>query len=200
MTVFRNRFEFIKDYIMGKDVLDLGCLEYSERNASKPEWLHGMIVQTAKAVGVDIIGGQGIIQADVQDPDFNLCRRFDVVVAGELIEHLGNQAVFLENVRKHLKPDGKLIISTPNAANMGIFLRRVLKLHGGISQAKGHVLIHDERTLGMILEKHGFQVERIAYWQDESCGKKWMISPLLRIWPDMASHIMVSARLGEAAV
>lgn len=46
-----------------------------------------------------------------------LPRRFDVVVALELIEHLENPHHFLRQCRALLRPGGVLLLSTPNLAN-----------------------------------------------------------------------------------
>lgn len=41
---------------------------------------------------------------------------FDLIFAGEIIEHLINPDIFLEEVNRILSPDGILILSTPNLA------------------------------------------------------------------------------------
>ena len=45
---------------------------------------------------------------------FALDRQFDTIVAGDLIEHLGNVEGFLKSVMGCLAPGGKLVIQTPN--------------------------------------------------------------------------------------
>ena len=42
---------------------------------------------------------------------------FDVIIAGEVIEHVYNTDNFLEEIYRTLKPKGYLIISTPNLAS-----------------------------------------------------------------------------------
>ncbi len=202
MRFTRDRFSVIGKYVAGKTVLDLGCMQYTKRQASGPGWLHRRISSLAKeTVGVDIVGNKAsekkynIIKADVQDPGFDLHRKFDVVVAGELIEHVSDQKTFLLNVKKHLRDDGLFILTTPNATSLGIFLRRLFKLHGGISTAREHVLIHDDQTLGRVLDIHGFNVVEFVYWQIESYGKKKYFTPLLKVWPDMAAHIIAVAKM-----
>lgn len=39
---------------------------------------------------------------------------FDIIIAAELIEHLDNSDLFIQNVKKVLKKEGLLIITTPN--------------------------------------------------------------------------------------
>ena len=53
---------------------------------------------------------------------------FDVVIAGEIIEHIYDTDFFLAEIRRLLKPGGKLLISTPNIASLG---RRFFLLLGG---------------------------------------------------------------------
>ena len=41
--------------------------------------------------------------------------RFDVVVAGEVLEHLGRPAALLEGLHPLLAPDGEVLVTVPNA-------------------------------------------------------------------------------------
>jgi cyclopropane fatty-acyl-phospholipid synthase-like methyltransferase len=56
----------------------------------------------------------GIDDVHVQSAEnFSLGRRYNTVVAGEVIEHLSNPGKFLACVREHLVPGGRLVLSTP---------------------------------------------------------------------------------------
>ena len=44
---------------------------------------------------------------------FDLGERFDVLWAGELIEHLSNPGGFLDSALRHLAPSGRLVLTTP---------------------------------------------------------------------------------------
>lgn len=193
MKLTTDRFEAIKEFLINKSVLDLGCMQYDEESAMEDKWLHRKIEKVSKEVtGVDIIENKkfNIIKGDLQDINFDLKKKFDVIVAGELIEHMSNQGVFLDIVRKHMKKNGKFILSTPNAASLGIFIRRVLKLHSGLATSSEHVLLHDEKTLEQVLNLHGFKIIDIIYWQDQSYGKRKYFSPLLKLYPDMATNLI----------
>ena len=54
-------------------------------------------------------------------------RRFDSVVALDLIEHLKHPVDFIRDVKALLKPGGSLIISTPNAVSYIILARSLLR-------------------------------------------------------------------------
>jgi 2-polyprenyl-3-methyl-5-hydroxy-6-metoxy-1,4-benzoquinol methylase len=63
---------------------------------------------------------------DVNQP-FNLKKKYDVVFCFEVIEHVDNTDVLLQNCYKHLKPNGLLMLSAPNLAS---FYSRIELLFG----------------------------------------------------------------------
>lgn len=53
-------------------------------------------------------------QANLTDPEDNLgLGIFDIVLAGEVVEHVWDYLGLLEALRSHLEPDGALIVTTP---------------------------------------------------------------------------------------
>ncbi len=63
-----------------------------------------------------------MVQADVETMD--LGETYDVIVAGDIIEHLSNPGRFLGAVSRHLNKEGVFLVTTPNPVT---FLR-VLEL------------------------------------------------------------------------
>lgn len=134
IKLVKDRWEVIEKFVVGKEVLDVGCAELLgtvNAEAKMERWLHEKIRKQAKeVVGVDVNRrevealrekGCNIICGDVEQ--VNIGRKFDVVVAGELIEHLSNPGVFLENMKQHLKDDGILILTTPNRYDFYTFIK-----------------------------------------------------------------------------
>jgi len=89
---------------------------------------------------------------------------FDLIVAGEIIEHIYDTNFFLEEIRRTLKTGGKLLISTPNIASLG---RRLLLLFGAnpiieLSPNEpgsvGHIRYFTFKTLRKLLKKHNFKI------------------------------------------
>jgi 2-polyprenyl-3-methyl-5-hydroxy-6-metoxy-1,4-benzoquinol methylase len=122
----RTREEIILDLCRGRNVLDIGCVDHEVRRISDDDWLHGQIVKVAShCLGVDNDPpgieamqqkGFNVVLADITGDLTVLEERapFDVMVAGEIIEHLGRPEALLDAARRLLGPDGRLIITTPN--------------------------------------------------------------------------------------
>jgi SAM-dependent methyltransferase len=72
----------------------------------------------AKRIGFSVVSfdidakRQPDIQGDICTHDFG-ARQFDAVVLSEVLEHVHWPHLALENIRKALKPDGKLILTVP---------------------------------------------------------------------------------------
>lgn len=175
------RFELIKDYIKDKRVLDLGIVEHDISSYDSPYWLHRLVVQEAKyCVGVDIDRkgieflknkGYNVVCANAEH--FNLDVKFDVIIAGELIEHLQNFEGFVNCVKKHLNEGGLFILSTPNV----FFFRNTLPL-----LLLGHAIVNpehtcwfDEVTMRQLLKRFQFEVFDVKYI---SRGIRYNILPL----------------------
>jgi SAM-dependent methyltransferase len=119
----QNRSEIIREFCSGKRVLDIGCVHHDIENSERENWIHGVIVACAEYVlGVDYLEsavaelaskGFNVITADVTKP-IPITDRFDVIVVGNLIEHLSSFEGLMENIQKLLLPGGVALISTAN--------------------------------------------------------------------------------------
>ena len=130
--VYHNRIESIVGYCRDKTVLDLGCTQHRMmgKEVSKKNWLHWRIKEVAQdLVGVDYLEdevdrlnslGYNIIHGNVEHIDeVDLpYAHIEVIVCGELIEHLFNPGLFLSNVRKIMHEDTLLILTTPNVYSL----------------------------------------------------------------------------------
>lgn len=159
-------------------MLDLGAAT----GAGRPDWMHRTIADVAKeAVGVDLdtvviararSAGADIVEADVQD--LHLGRTFQRAFAGELIEHLDNQAGFLGSVRRHLEPGGLLVLTTPNAFRVTNFAYRMGR--SPVRVNADHVCWFCEQTLRQLLERNGFEILRVDYVRHTTPGRLRRVS------------------------
>jgi 2-polyprenyl-3-methyl-5-hydroxy-6-metoxy-1,4-benzoquinol methylase len=116
-----NRVEWIVGNVKGPRVLDVGLAGYLPDPRS-PHWLHGELRRRFPGVmGIDrdgkvvsdltALGLTDVHRADAESFEFS--RRFDTIVAGEVIEHLSNPGLFLDCAARHLAPGGRLVVTTP---------------------------------------------------------------------------------------
>lgn len=89
---------------------------------------------------------------------------FDLVIAGEIIEHIYDTDFFLEEIRRVLKPKGKLIISTPNIASLGrrFFLlagiNPLIEISPNEAGSVGHIRYFTFDSLNRLIRKHRFRI------------------------------------------
>jgi len=167
--MIKNKVEIIRKYVQGKDVLDCGCVGTFEFEKFRPDFLYPKLVKLAKSVlGVDLNApgikqmkemGFNVVIGDVEHTD--LGQKFDVIVAGDLLEHLSNVGMFLENAKKHLKPSGVLIIHTPNAFGITRFYHMLAKKDVEVNP--DHICYYDIKTLKQLLERHSYSIIESHY-------------------------------------
>lgn len=118
----------------------------------------------ANCFGVDInprkIKDINIIQGDLNKgiPEFGI--KFDVIFAGEIIEHLFNDTQFIQECKKILRPKGLLIITTPNLASLP---NRIKLLFGRMpdeayAAASFHHHLYNRKKLNDLVKKEGFEI------------------------------------------
>ena len=177
------REQIILNYIKDKDVLDIGSVGQSDEYCL---W-RMMTDQCRSIIGVDLPsaadtarnllnvqiegithgGDDRIIYGNMELID--LGKTFDIAIAGDVIEHVSNQGLLLENIYKHLRNNGKIILTTPNAKWPTVFLK----------PNATHVFWHDKYTLSTILERHNFRVSSIEYYYGNKPHYSWWKIPLV---------------------
>jgi hypothetical protein len=168
------RIPFIEQKTKGRIVLDIGAYDETAATTKGTDWLHGRIAKVAKeVVGVD---NSTKLQKETRFfPNAVMYKhtfesfaaqenlsRFDIVIAGEFIEHLDNTLAFLSSVKKTPGLSGKtLILSTPNATSLHNVLLALIKKE---SAHPDHLQVYSYKTLATILQKAGFTKWRIFYY------------------------------------
>jgi cyclopropane fatty-acyl-phospholipid synthase-like methyltransferase len=209
-----DRCRLIADIVRGGDVLDMGCIDHSIESRKRGRWLHDHVRKAARSVlGLDyeqaeveklIREGYNAVAADATR--FDLGKKFDVVVAGELIEHLLNVGGFLTSVRAHLRPEGRLVLTTPNAICLAYFLENLLV--GRELDNLDHSGLYTPTTLRTLLGKHGFEIEAVVHvaestaWTHDSTFIRFLVHIKLAlevvfglIRPSLCQRLVVIARL-----
>lgn len=133
-----------------------------------------------RVVAVDLFPGSDFagVQADACEPFPFIDRTFDVVVSMEGIEHFENQAAFLRECARVLRPGGCLLLTTPNVLHLNARLagfltgQRLLKqgfinefatLRGrsGNRAYHGHAFLIDVFRLRYLMRIAGMQLKEV---------------------------------------
>lgn len=175
-----QRVGFITSQCRGQSVLHLGCTNfpYTAQVLASGTLLHAQIQAVAsRVVGFDAdaeglaeLGRLGIgdlYQADLERLDeVALDETFDVIVAGEIIEHLANPGLFLAGVRRFMRPTSRLVVTTVNAYCGLRFVLYAVRGRGGVQEPvhPDHVAYYSYATLRRLLEGHGFRVDEQCFY------------------------------------
>ena len=114
-------------------------------------------------------------------------RSFDLVVASDIIEHLIDTDRFLKDIQGMIKPEGHIIITTPN---LGWWLNRLRLLSGkvpwsfpGVSSTVqkdlmidlNHIRINLTDEWSHLFRHHGFRIEKILGYRLNGCLSGWKL-------------------------
>ena len=167
-----DRLSYISKFCKNKRVLDIGCYDETAIKSKKDSgyWLHGLISKMAKKVtGINSsdqitseikTGSRSkIIKKDLYDLDrsFAGANKVDVIVAGELIEHIPDVSKFLQ-LMKGLYPGKTLLLTTPNATSLTNVL---LAFFDRESSHKDHIQIFSYKTLYALSIKNNLKKFKI---------------------------------------
>jgi hypothetical protein len=166
--------DLLAELVTGRTVLHAGFCGRNEGALAVPIWVHGELARTAKSIiGLDL-DEEGIAEAraagfeaysvDCQDSDAvrSLGISADMVVAGELIEHLDAPGNFLEAMHELAE---QLVVTTPNAFSLinffGLLTNREV-VH------PDHVALYSWYTLTNLLRRHGWDPAQVYVYRYET--------------------------------
>ena len=184
MTSRNGKIREISQIIKKEDsVLDVGCV--GKKNAYLDQsWLHQHLCSASNdVIGIDINNdeiielnkvGYNIRYGDAEN--FSLNKKVDVIVAGDIIEHLSNPGLFLICAKSHLRSNGKLIITVPNVWYILSWIQAFFHVPSVHPQ---HTMWFDERTLTQLLIRNTFNIKKIKYLPPDKTQRGQIVCKLL---------------------
>ena len=175
-----QRVDYILSQCEGKRVLHLGCTNwpYTENSLADGTLLHSAIRERCSDLygidadenGLELLRQKGfdnLYTANLEAlEDFDITSTFDLVIAGEMIEHLNNPGLFLKGIKRFLAPGADLLITTVNAYCFVRALLYAFKGRGGENEPvhPDHVAYYSYSTLRLLLKRHGFDNTEILFY------------------------------------
>ena len=159
-----------------KKILHMGCADMPYTMQRGDRLLHAQLDKVTgdgQLWGLDMseegvryleeLGFKDIICANVEDTSEQIRdMQFDILLAAEILEHVDNPGLFIQNLVDAMSDTTELIMTTPNATSIRGFLYSMLrqeKVH------PDHNYYFSYRTLQQLLQKFGLECREVYYYQ-----------------------------------
>jgi 2-polyprenyl-3-methyl-5-hydroxy-6-metoxy-1,4-benzoquinol methylase len=215
-----QRVEYLKQLCKGKKVLHLGCTNYpyTEQSLEHNSLLHLELKEISSELwgfdfdqrGLDILVSQGIKNLHLADleklENVNLDQTFDVIIAGEMIEHLSNPGLFLNGIKRFMNQNTNLVITTINAYSGMRYAIYALRGKRGLNEPvhQDHVAYYSYSTLKLIVQRAELEVGKFSFYDlgpEHRPHSKWywnLANDLsVKFSPQMSDGIIAECRLSN---
>ncbi len=173
---YYSKTQRILEICRGRRVLHIGCVGFADQQTNErvslaEKSLHHALTQSAQTTGVDYSREaieyfqqngvfDNVICGNAESlPELGLKPDFDVIVAGDIIEHLSNPGKMLDGIRVMCRPDTLVVITTAHSFGLLSYLRH---LANRFVEGREHVFTMNMQNLENIAERHGFEVVEVA--------------------------------------
>lgn len=172
--------EWLVNRVRDANVLHVGCTDWplTAERLRNGRLLHQKMCASSKhCVGIDL-DGDGIRELKKLMPDHEfheinaesipessvICnQKWDIIVAGDVVEHMDNPGMFFRTARRLLNHEGTLIVTVPSSFSAKRFFWLSLT---GIEQVHpDHTAYFSEATLTQIANRSGFKIVEIYGFQ-----------------------------------
>lgn len=215
-----QRVDIIMQMCAGKKVLHLGCANYpyTQNSIDNEMLLHYDLEKSASELygfdfdqpGLDILAANGtrnLYRADLEKLDeVALSETFDVIVAGEMIEHLNNPGLFLTGIQRFMNTETRLVLTTVNAyCGMRWFWYGLRGRRGKQEPVHpDHVAYYSYSTLSLLVKRHGLDIDSFMFYdigKEHRPHNKWYLNAVNDVFtsiaPQWADGIIAICRLSD---
>jgi 2-polyprenyl-3-methyl-5-hydroxy-6-metoxy-1,4-benzoquinol methylase len=195
----------MKDAVAGRTILDVGCGDGSFLSALSGDWTKQGLEPSRS--GADLSRKKNLEVVCATPDATEKPNKVDLVSALDVIEHVIDPHSFIESLKKHLKPDGAVLLLTGDANS---YAARTAGARWSYLRWCGHISIFSELGLRKLLQSHGLEIidwRRCEHPSSSGPLAWWrvhLLEPLRRLlgrnrswYPFWRDHQTVVARLTE---
>ena len=196
---YRKVYNFLKKVPKG-DLLEIGCCggEFLELLRTKGWRVKGIEIskkatKRAKAKKLDVRIHDVNKKLPFKDESF------DVIFAGELIEHIFDDIEFLNEVHRLLRREGYVIITTPNLLSLKNRILMLFGLDPRYSLSPYHYHVYTQKIISNAFKKSKFKNSKIKgnfiiYSKNREKILGTLFEKLGDSLPSLSEHFIVSAK------
>lgn len=157
------RFKHINKYLKGEEILDIGSSE---------GFIHNLLIKENPKKRFYTLddSGKADFKIDLDKPK-KINKKFDTIIAGEIIEHLESPIQFIRFCKTLLNKEGRIILTTPNAIGLQYFLNQKWCVY--YENYRGHT-----QTFTIEMLKRIFQDEGLGIVKTDYINAFWINNPL----------------------
>jgi len=122
---------------------------------------------------------------------------FDVVVVGDIVEHLSNPGLMFEGLRRVCNERTSIVITTPHSFGLLSFLKHCL---GRFVEGNEHVMTFNAQNIENLCARHGFGIVSIDTCYQKHAMTQRMFSAgklFFNMFPRLGGTLFVVARFGS---
>jgi len=215
--VLRFSLELKCNICKNKKILHIGATDwpYTQEKLDSGNLLYAILDDVVESqIGIDLdqqtadfLNNKNYKNSKIEIFDMNKLSDFntkvDIIIFGETIEHVVNPGIALENLKKAMHADTKLIITTPNAYALRNFINAI---KGKEHQHFDHNVMFSYKTLVQLLGKCDLEVSDFIFThlheieKIEGLNWKGRLDHKIQVffakrYPLLAPTIIVSAKL-----
>jgi len=202
------RMDYLVAISKGKRVIHVGCVDHSQFFETKIKqnfWLHKLLCDAAEyCLGFDIdeeglekvigYGYKNVLKFDIVNdkvPDSLKNEKFDLIILGEILEHVDNPVEFLTRLHGKFKNICKqIVITVPNA----YFINNLVGIFRNIEKINtDHRYTFTPYTLAKVSTIAGFKVRNYELMYNFRTSRNFLLKSILfRLFPATRSTIVMT--------
>ncbi|MBF0444316.1 MAG: class I SAM-dependent methyltransferase [Magnetococcales bacterium] len=157
-----RRFNSFKVQITNKSVLDFGCGAGGFLLQAKDVAKSVAGIELEKRLSKHFLQNGLEVVGDIND--FAPTRKFDIITAFHVVEHLPDPRFILKNLLKYLAPDGKIIIEVPNAQDALLTLYEN-EPFSKFTYWSCHLYLFNASNLDQLVQQVGMRISSLEHKQ-----------------------------------
>lgn len=205
-----DRNEYLRKTILGKSVLHVGCSDFpiTQQRIEENSLLHQYLQDSAKKIvgidlsekGINILKEHGFDNVILMDAEnISLSTKFDVILAGDVLEHLNNPGLFLKKARTLLNSGGEIIIGVPSALTFNNLKAWFL---GWEQVHADHTFYFSPKTLSTLCARFNLLPIKLVFTVQPQCSYEsatfvFIRKTFLKIFRTMAPSIVMHFKMAD---